>query len=640
MNSTHQRPSKMKAVQKTAFPLKSSLARCIKPKLKAYYSKRSIREQSFLSEEGMLQLIAEHDVIDIMKQNTKAEHAAKRISTEEYLKLLKKYSRKQLKILACIQKGVAFGPKCKELIFIIANLVYNKIKVLPPSVQEDYLTGKYTTYTLQTSTRSLAKVLNQLELIEDSEDCGENSFRGESGFYAALLDCGFIVHKQNKKLNGELDDDGYCVELTIDLDWVFGYSIEIPTEIPNAVSDINAQRGISTHLSYNFSQESTKESGVENSADTTQVNDNLSQPNFQRVQPTEVGNKNTEVEGQASKPHTPFSQENFAPAPPNFPQDVDNSLKTAEMVEKFAIIACRELMKSIYTPENFAKNRIKVNKMTYYNSISSRDKESMMDKMFDIYYFINQKVGDWQQTHVEIIETIQKTGEYYKLHSADYIYSPLHFLKTDMATRSLVSAHRLYFSQSEAPNTKLEAQFTKDTHIVFEEYEHYNWLIKERKAYSLSLARYARKLTKEVVDDAIRFVRAKYKRGWKSKKDIISYTMGVIANIENTPEAKAKIKKDADEQTALVKAGITWGDEFRKSDSTESNPQPTTPSPSQIWLDKVKPIVVKVSKKYRSSAITSDKLNKIAERAMERNANDEQIFIWCEGIVKGTSKIF
>lgn len=679
MNATQQEPTQTQALaqkrpsrqKKKEFELpgNQSIARCIRPKLEEYYSRRGslmANLASSLDDAEHSRLIAEYDVVDLMKQRARADYEKSTIAIEEYFRLLKRYTKKQDRILSRVEKRVSFGPKCQNLIFILANLVVQKMRKLDPSVQEEYADGKTKTYTLRTSTRSLAKVLNQLHIAdngepEEDDNNGEASFRGKSGLYAALLDSGFVLRKQNRKLNGEEAEDGFSVELTIDLDWIFGFSLRIPMEMPPSEAAApglqkTAESGNTTHLSYHFSKESTKASGVQNSAESPQVIEDLCQPNSELVQPTIVGNQNHLAKGQANKPPVLFSKENFAPAAPNFPHaaqnvdNADNALKIAEMVEKYALVACKSLVKEVYTTENFAKKRIRVNKITVYHFISPRDWESMMDKMFENYYFIQQKVGDWKQTNTEIMETIQKIGKYYDNHSSDYIYSPLHLLKTDMATRSLAFAHRLYFpadtDAKTSPKTANPPQMTVDPLIFVPEtteFEHFDWLVKERKEYSLSLVCYAQKLTKLTVDDAIRFVRFKYKRGFRSKNDIVAYTIGVIRNLDNTPEAKAKIKLDADEQVALHNAGIKIGEEFNrpKGEKGESASDVATPTnPLQVWVDKVKPIAIKVAKKYQSAAITPEKLAKVAERAMERGANDDQIWIWCEGIAKGTSKIF
>jgi hypothetical protein len=196
-------------------------------------------------------------------------------------------------------------------------------------------------------------------------------------------------------------------------------------------------------------------------------------------------------------------------------------------------------------------------------------------------------------------------------------------------------------------------------------FENYDWLVQEKGEYSLSLARYAKKLGKDTVDDAIRFVRAKYKRGFRSKNGMIPYIFGVIANTDTTPEGKAKIKNDADKEDVLAKAGIKLGEEHKRKATGGSNqvavenreggvtdngqwatdnaeieiPLSEEKDPLSPFMERVKPIAVKIAKLHKT-AIAPEMVVKIAQRAMDKNANNDQIFIWCEGVAKGTSKLF
>jgi hypothetical protein len=687
-----QRPTKAKKADKVKLPHRSSVSKYIQAKLVPYHAQRgSMFAVKGLDDAERLRLLGEYQVVELVKKQVSDQYNLQRIPLEEYFEEVKRLTKKQDRILSRVEKRISFGPKVENLIYLIVDLVLKELGKLEknnPELLKDYIDGKFKTYTLLTSTKSLAKVLNRNKLqgdalpneAEDEEahnKNGEGSFRGKkTGLYKSLEHCGFVVQKRNKSLTGKVQEDGFSVELTIDLDWIFGWFMQIPLgELadfsPDKIFPILGESGNTTHLSHIISKNSTKESGFENSADDSEKAENPCQPNFQEIQPTKVGNKNHSVEGQASKPEEKKSQGFFAAAAAASPQPVDNALAEAKKVEKLSNNAVKSVIKNLYTPENFGKNRIRINKIALYTFISPRDYESMCDKMFDCYYHINQanKHTDWAQTDKEILESIEKTAQYYQTHSGEYMYSPLHFLNPDMATRSLVFAHKLYFG-SETPKTAHAKTQMKTDPLMYVPteggiFENYDWLVQEKGEYSLSLARYAKKLGKDTVDDAIRFVRAKYKRGFRSKNGMIPYIFGVIANTDTTPEGKAKIKNDADKEDVLAKAGIKLGEEHKRKATGGSNqvavenreggvtdngqwatdnaeieiPLSEEKDPLIPFMERVKPIAVKIAELHKT-AIAPEMVVKIAQRAMDKNANNDQIFIWCEGVAKGTSKLF
>lgn len=560
--------------QRPVLPLPSSrtLSLIISDKLKGYKAERKTKK--------VKPNLTDHEKAVLL---TKIKNMAVSISHIQDLETAVKEVRHLERIASQKEKGVSFGKAVEKVIFYIANTVIYRLQKLHKYDSEtfnDYVTGKNPFFEFETCTTTLA------------EKCGmhRNSFTGESGVYNALKDCGFVTFKRNADTQGMDNGFGSKVFLTINLDWIFGFSLRV---------------GHGNSVQYIFNIGKKTEQSQSGEWITTQ-------PMLPTPSESNSGETMNERETPtASKTNSVFGEKSSAPRPA-----ADAPTKA---VLKMAENRFKQLMEGAYTPEMLQKGRVMLNKQLVLTSLESFDQQEGIMLMLENYKALHIEGEAWTETDERIALAITRKCQYLHKHPAHKIYTPWDYLNLDWQKGTLAAYYRQYLMPDEAPQGEAVSDENAQKYVqnvlalpnprpsILFDYP--AWAI-EQGFDERVLNRKIRRWGHEPISDCIRFAKAKILRGFRPDNGEVRYLMGIMEGLSH-PEV---IRRQADEQETLLAAGFTWSME-----KAEGKPKK---SPDK-WLEKVKQLTKK--SKIR---LSEEQIQAIATRAKEKQAADAQIEVW------------
>jgi hypothetical protein len=500
------------------------------------------------------------------------------------------------------EKEISFGPKCQSLVFIIANLVFRELeqlRITDPKLYIDYVSGRQQGYWFTTYTSSLSTMLNKSELaiLEelDHSDRRESklkqgkdaSFRGDTGFYASLMDSTFFLDK---------DNSGNKVRLRVNLEWLFGFQNVMFRAIneDEQISSDDYSRGLSTGFSQRDSLQESKlidynENGLETEATEKAV--------FPvAVYPTIVGKKE-KVKGENEV--TPLEilkegKEKIAPAGPH-----DN------LAFDFAKDSAQRATKWLFNAQNVQNDRIQYNKISICTEITAQDYQDMPHWMLLAYHALKLPERTWAQTAETINEAIENTAKFLERHPTRWIYHPYFWLSPDFSGGGLCSYVKTYL-------------FTKEfkTGAAPEHTPQVLWAL-ENGADRQALNRYIRKFGEKMVSDVIAYCGVKIERGVDTPNGKMAYVFGVLKSFK-----PHEIQYQLEAQKAKLES--------------------RAPALGEKWTESRVHKRIKAMKlmDYQIARIKPDMITKIVAKATEKSVNQDQVTAWLEAIAQGKTTQF
>jgi hypothetical protein len=568
------------------------------------------------------------------RDDARAKRRAKKLTTEQEISILQRISQLQDLKSKLIQnndysgvkkliaqesriinrtdeaKEMPFGEKCEALIFIITKLVVNELsdlRVTNPQLYKEYTEGAQKTYWLSTYTSSLCTQLNRNEMGFDvanmkGKEKRENkkfsalssSFRGETGYYAALLDTGFIVEKDLEKNK---------VRLGINLEWIFGFSLNIFSNLaesaPAEPSFLGIGSGLSTGLSLNKELCSLKLTEY-NESGAGSLSDNLKIAFPQVVDATNVA-KSEKVEGEqeAIPSETATSSQNEKV---KFSAPAENT----QLVLDFAKDSANRALKLIFNAQNLENKRICYNSQSICETISPQDVRDMPFWMICAYDFLKKEDESWSDVANLVNEAIQNTADYMVKHPTRRIYHPFFWLDTQFSGGSMVTYINRFLR-----NRTFNVSTPQYTPQVL-------WAL-EHGADRSKLLHYVRKHGEKIVSDVIAYAGVRIARGIEPKNGRIEYIFGILRNLD-----PATIQF----QLEIEKAKLAG----------HKNPKNNTAK----WTEsRVHKLINKLKLTQNEEAkLTPSIVTAITMEAQLKFVANAQVEMWIEAVAKGRKTMF
>ncbi len=511
-------------------------------------------------------------------------------------------------------KEIPFGEKPEALIFIIAKLVAREIKEIResnPALYKDYTEGVEKGYWLTTYTSSLCTQLNRNEIgfevanlkgkakRENKKFSGlTGSFRGEKGYYAALVDTGFVIEKEVT---------GNKVRLKINLEWLFGFDVNILSNLPQSAPPdspfLSEGSGLSTGLSLISNQRLLKlteynESGAE------RLSDSLSAAFPQAVDATIVA-KNEKVEGEQevnpvlSATSSQKGEKVEIPAAPGADNSTSIALECAKQCAQNAL-------KSLFNAENLQNNRIQYNVNSICGKITPQDIRDMPFWMLEAMQTIKKEEQHWVEVAALVNEAIENTAQYLDKHPTRRIYHPLFWLNPDFSGGTLTH----YINTFLLERTIKPSNTTHTPQIL--------WML-EHGADRYKLMHYVRKHGETLVSDAIAYAGVRRARGIEPKNGPVAYIFAILRNLN-----PATIQFQLELEKAKLKG----------AKNPKNNPEKWTISRVHKLINTIKLSDIDASR------LTPSVCEAIAAEAQAKQSANAQVEAWIEAVAKGKSNKF
>lgn len=548
----------------------------------------------------------------ILEQIAQLQSQKKELIEKNDLKGVKKLTALETRIInrASETKEMPFGEKGEALIYIISKHVINQLSDLRatnPQLYKEYTEGIQNTYWLSTFTTSLNTQLNKNEMGFDianlkgkekrenkefSALCG--SFRGADGYYAQLLHTGFITEKQI---------DRNKVRLCINLEWIFGFSLNIFSTLAESATPetpfLSEGSGLSTGLSLNRDLQSLKLTEY-NESGAGSLSDNLKIAFPQVVDATNVA-KSEKVEGEQevipSETATSSQKENVKiSAAPENPQ----------IALDFAKDSANRALKLIFNAQNLQNQRICYNAQSICEKITPQDARDMPFWMLNAFDSIRKDGESWSDVANFVNEAIQNTADYLAKHPTRKIYHPLFWLNPEFTGGSLVTYINRFLR-----NRSINVSTPQYTPQVL-------WAL-EHGADRSKLLHYVRKHGEKIVSDVIAYAGVRIARGIEPKNGRIEYIFGILRNLD-----PATIQF----QLEIEKAKLAG----------HKNPKNNTAK----WTEsRVHKLINRLKLTQNEEAkLTPSVVAAIALEAQSKSVANTQVEMWIEAVAKGRKTMF
>jgi hypothetical protein len=499
-------------------------------------------------------------------------------------------------------KEISFGPKCQSLVFIISNIVFRELEALRttnPKLYIDYVSGRQQGYWLTTYTSSLSTMLNKSELaiLEELSDADrreskmkqakDGSFRGETGFYAALSDANFFLDK---------DNTGNKVRLRVNLEWLFGFQNVMFRAIneDEQTSSDDHTRGLSTGFSQRDSLQESELTEYNKNGLETEATEKAVFPDV--VHPTIVGKKE-KVKGENQATAAETEKEEKVKIAPAGPHD--------HLAFDFAKDSAIRATKWLFNPQNVQNDRIQYNKTSICTEITAQDYQDMPHWMLLAYHALKLPERTWAQTAETINEAIENTAKFLEKHPTRWLYHPYFWLNPDFSGGGLCSYVKTYM-------------FTKDfkAGAAPEHTPQVLWAL-ENGADRQALNRYIRKYGEKLVSDVIAYCGVRIQRGQETPYGKMTYVFGVLKSFKpHEIQYQLEVQKAKLENNAPA-LGTNW---------TESRVH--------------KCIKGMKLRDYQIALIKPEIIAKIVAKANQNKVADAQVCLWLEAIAQGKTTQF
>lgn len=609
------------------FPDSSVLAKNIGIQIAAFHAQRdderAARRRAAPDDSHYAKLLEKFDAILIELNALRADGASDPLSMQ--VKKAKKMTNRLHKCineLDRIEREVPFGDKCHSLIFAITHIVMRNLGELGrmnPQLCYRYLTGVDRHYWLTTTTQSLCTGLNRNTLtFEELQGTSQEkrdskrfqaksaSFRGKDGFYASLEKSGFILEKQV---------DGNVVRLKINLDWVFGWSLDVfqdkKIEAEMAVSDLENSSNASIFPLFGDNRRGNSSRFSQNNEFKETEDNSNGEAALRVINATEVAKEGEESEEKKQRPALNTKlldgkiEEKNCAAP---------KIEESEIALDVATDSANRLMKAIFTRKNVENGKIRYNSTCIVTEITRQDAQDMRYWMLDTMRAIKLEDDTWSDVGTLVNEAIHNTAKYIQEHPTRWIYHPKFYLNPDFFAGSLKYYINTFLrdrpisddAQASIPQNPFTPQI--------------QWLI-EHGGDRRKVLHYVRKFGEQPVTDAIAFAGARKAGGFEPMRGDVNYIFGILKNMD--PRLIGKQAALEKEKTLAKQVAL----QMENSDA---------------WTTKKVETLVRhiVRKSDELQRCNREACQKIAERANQKKAVKSQVEIWIEGHAKGSSTLF
>lgn len=436
------------------------------------------------------------------------------------------------------EKEMPFGGKAENLIYTISSIVLRELEEMSGKqsmIAYDYLIGKDKHYWLTTTTQSLCTGLNRNNMTPDIIHASASekreskqfqnktsAFRGADGLYAQLEASGFLLDKVV---------DGTKVRLKVNLDWIFGWSLNIMQD-PAIIAEMNAveqslkicKDAVEPFFSESTSENITRFSWNNKFKETENRLSGLTSSDL--LIPTIVGKEGEEseekenpaVENQSTGGEIfEENEEKEIPAPTASPDDV--------LIECAKDSANRAL-RLIFNKKNVENGRIKHNSTSLPVKISQDDSKNIKYWMLGAYTHIRNlnPANDWLTIAEMVNEAIEHRAKYLEKDIEKYNYPPHRWLDLQYSGGTLTKYVERYLLNR--PEKEPKTDYFETLHKNYA--PSFAWLIEKGFDKSL-LHEKIRKYGEDVINDAIAYIQLKcLVTNFKPKNGTAAYASGVF----------------------------------------------------------------------------------------------------------------
>jgi hypothetical protein len=535
---------------------------------------------------------------------------------DKHLELLRSQANQIHRVANAIGKKASVHSRtCEDLVGYIAFSILNRLRLetnINPEKMYRLLNGSIKVFTYKTATTILADAINSKT----------GSFTGPSGFYTQMLKMGFISDKRNYDVHGYLNENGSTVELTVNLDWLFGWSFLLKDSNGSSMTKI-----------YN----SLSETGQRENAAV----DNFSQSYPRLLNATIVADK--VVEGQTRALISPPARRAAAPPPEmgcEMPVDVVHFVENRR----------KQAMSEIFNAENYAAGRIRVSENRALLAHNPDDDKHIRLLILNLYRKCHRNEEPWIETDARIGDCIRLRAEYMKKKPAFYSYAAIMYFGCEMNAGTLfwyheTMLHRVTRVQSEPIELK-----PVEKKVGFDGVE---WLVGEgadryRLKRSIASAGKGKAMTcfssaenrqeewQLWVNNCILYCKVQFQRGFVPKTDNVSYALGIIRAAKHPKMTAADLRK----VEFLLGQGMTVKAEWAARDKESVKVVPETAvtvveSVKELWnLNRLERIRAKRFPRLVLNDVTA--LN-LVQNGNTKNAIEDQMILWLTGIQNGKS---
>jgi hypothetical protein len=535
---------------------------------------------------------------------------------DKHLELLRSQANQIHRVANAVgKKASVHSYACEKLIGYIAFTILNRLRLetnINPEKMHRLLNGSIKVFTYKTATTILADAINSKT----------GSFTGQSGFYTQMLKMGFISEKRNYDVHGYLNENGSTVELTVNLDWLFGWSFLLKDSNGSSMTKI-----------YN----SLCKTGQRENAAV----DNFSQSYPRLLNATIVADK--VVEGQTRALISPPARRAAAPPPEmgcEMPVDVVHFVENRR----------KQAMSEIFNAENYAAGRIRVSENRALLAHNPDDDKHIRLLILNLYRKCHRNEEPWIETDARIGDCIRLRAEYMKKKPAFYSYAAIMYFGCEMNAGTLfwyheTMLHRVARVQSEPIELK-----PVEKKVGFDYVE---WLVSEggnRHQVKRSIASSGKSKSNDCfsspanrpdewanwVNDCINFCKLRFERGFEPKSDRVSYAIDRIRRAQHPKMTAADLRKEQwlHGQNITFKAEMAARDAHKAAHDRGDAPEKLLPNEKMFWtMAKVLAIVKKWHKGFNLSELDAQELaNRANDR--EKEFSPENMSFWLDGIKK------
>ena len=453
------------------------------------------------------------------------------------------------------EKETPFGKTAENLIFTIASIVMRDLESIAasqPMNAYQYLTGKYKHYWLTTTTQSLTTGLHRNSLGSDIINASASekraakkfqnkvsNFRGKGGLYEQLEAAGFILDNVV---------DGNKVRLKVNLEWIFGWSINI-LEDPSVIAEMtdfapdprgenapNAPLGSGAEPFFSdFSRDNITCFSQNNKFKETEYREN-GVATLQENSPTIVGEKEKESEEKETR-----RAENPSGGGEIFEEKEEKNGAAPAASDDAVLTECAKdsanrALKQIFNKKNVENGRIKYGAASPAATISTDDIRHIRYWMLGAYTHIHNlnPSNDWLRVAEMVNEAINDRAKYLEKYIQKYNYHPKDWLNPQFSGGTLTKYVERYLLNR--PEKQATIGYTD---VLNGQYSpNIAWLIgqgADKEAVFAHIRRFAADGYdgEKTINDAIGVVRGKLliDTKFKPKKGICAYAFGTFYKV-------------------------------------------------------------------------------------------------------------
>lgn len=410
-----------------------------------------------------------------------------------------------------------FNGEVQNFIFALNNIAIRQLHELARKSPDLYMKhvkgeerGLWMSFSSHKATVSLNRATLPFEVTQTYAEAEKHtayrnkksSLRGENGSWAALLEFGYLIDKKNYDCYGNENPNGKDTRICINLDWIFGYSLNVIQESETLKAPFRGENfTLDTLKDYNLSKIQNSDENFKGEAAPLEI------------VPTTVGENKEDKAASGGSPLKKENEKEIAHAPDFLMIEAQKDTKT--------------ILTGIYSQKRLEMGQIRTNEVTVCTEIRNQDIVEMPYWIVQNYQLAHRVGEDWTVTIERVRMAISRKINYLNAYSSGRIYPPAMWLSPAMTAmtkytlRWYIQNHMHGFEKKEPVLSSFDPKSPNPVIWLMDKGAPENWIkgIVERNG-------------EDFVLNCIRYAKAKINNGLelKNKKPnaIIGYIIGVI----------------------------------------------------------------------------------------------------------------